>query len=179
MSITVPSPDKSTAPAIPSMFRPSGGGLLPGIPAQPSPEQAADAISAQTRLVPAKVGQSGRVQTVYIECPTWCVVDHADRVNYLEDVMHYSDFDVVQVATRTDDDLAHSAMMLNISSDPAAREPWRRSAHLVVNTTGSASDAYLTPALAEELADDLIAFAAQLRHKARQVRLLNQAEGQA
>lgn len=200
MSITVPSPDKGTATSIPAGFRPSGA-PLPGIPAQPlSAEEAAVRRSVdaqfpkvaaflaeenaqpaptQPRLVPAKVGQNGRVQTVYIECPSWCVVDHADRVNYLEDVMHYSDFDVVQVATLTDDDTAHSEVMVNISADPTARDSWRRSAHLVVNTNGSPSDAYLTPTMADDLADEMIAFAAQLRHKARLVRQLNAAEGQA
>lgn len=239
----------------PSMFRPSGG-LLPGIPVQPTANQAAD-TSASTeakladllrahgielehrpageddvtvmfgrteaggrvlsvgpasdlveavgfartvierhsilplnldpqymadrklmRLVPAKVGSAGRTQTVYIECPTWCAVDHADRVGFLEDVVHYSDCDIVQIPTLSDDDFAHSELMVNVSLDPSAADPRLREAHILINDAAS-TDAHLTPTMAEELADDLIAFAAQLRHKARQVRLFNRVEAQA
>jgi len=159
---------------VPSNVKPSGGLVLPGIPKQPTAEAVADAI-VQPRLVPAKVGRTGHVQTIHIECPAdWCVVDHMDRQTCLEDVMHYSDADIVQVPTLTDDDTAHSEMYANISSDPSASDPRLRAAHLVVND-GGRDDAYLTPDLADELADDLIAFAAQIRHKARQVRLYNKA----
>ncbi|MEV6398138.1 hypothetical protein AB0M39_25770 [Streptomyces sp. NPDC051907] len=126
------------------------------------------------RLVPAKVGPSGRTQIIHIECPEWCVVDHMDRMAHLDDVMHYSDCDVVQVSTLSDDDFAHSELYANISSDPSAADPRLRAAHITVNG-GSSTDAYLTADMAEELADELIAFAAQVRHKARIVRLHNQA----
>jgi hypothetical protein len=165
---------------VPSNVKPSGGLVLPAIPSQPqkaakqpTAQGAAPAIE-QARLVPARVGRTGHVQTVYIECPTWCVVDHMDRQTCLEDVMHYSDADVLQVSTLTDDDTSHSEMYANISSDPTATDPRLRAAHLVIND-GAPDDAYLTPDMADELADEMIAFAAQLRHKARQVRLYNKA----
>lgn len=145
-------------------------GLLPGIPAQP----AADA--KPSRLVPAKVGRPGHVQTIHIECADWCVIDHSERVGHLDDVMHYSDCDVVTVSTLTDDGTAHSELMLNVSSDPSASDPRLRAAHLVIND-GASTDAYLTPGMADELADELIAFAAQLRSQAQTVRLYNRAGG--
>lgn len=179
MSITVPSPDKGAGAQFPSMFRPSGGGLLPGIPVQPSAGQAADsASSSRPRLVPARVGPVDRVQTIWIECPDWCDVDHTDRQGCLEDITHYSGCDVVQVSTMTDDIYSHSELYANISSDPTASDQRLRAAHILIND-GGPNDAHLTPEMAEELADDLIAFAAQIRHKARQVRQFNQAEGQA
>jgi len=160
---------------VPSFVKPSGG-ILPSIPRQP---QAPVVETAAPRLVPAKVGPLGRVQTVYIPCPEWCVVDHMDRTANLDDVMHYSDGDIVQVSTLTDDVNAHSEMYANISVDPTAADPRLRAAHLVINNGASPNDAYLTPDMADELADEMIAFASQLRAKARIVRLHNQAGGQA
>ncbi|MFE3659084.1 DUF6907 domain-containing protein [Streptomyces sp. NPDC059165] len=175
MSITVPSPDKGSATSVPASFRPSGG-LLPGVPAQPSPVEPPAAVPPRSRLVPAKVGPAGRAQVVHVDCPDWCVIDHMERVGSLDDLMHWSDFDIVQILTLTDDDTAHSELMVNVSQDPTASDPRLRTAHMTLNNSGNAMDAYLTPDMAEELADDLIAFAAQLRHKARQVRLYNQAQ---
>ncbi|MCX4824863.1 hypothetical protein OG883_34425 [Streptomyces sp. NBC_01142] len=146
------------------------------LPESLDPEYLAD--RKLTRLVPAKVGPSGRAQVVYIECPEWCVVDHSDREGCLEDVMHYSDADVLQVLTLTDDDTAHSEIYATIASDPAASDRRLRAAHIVIND-GASTDAYVTPDMAEELADDLVAFAARLRHKARTVRLFNRAGGAA
>ncbi|WP_406306294.1 hypothetical protein OHA61_34275 [Streptomyces sp. NBC_00885] len=146
------------------------------LPASLDPEFLAD--RKLSRLVPAKVGRPGHIQTIHIECPEWCVMDHEDRVGHLDDVMHYSDFDVVTVLTLTDDETAHSELMLNVSSDPSASDPRLRAAHLVIND-GASTDAYLTPDMADELADDLIAFAAQLRNKARTVCLYNAAGSQA
>lgn len=131
-----------------------------------------------SRLVPAKVGQPGRVQVVHVPCPEWCVVDHLTRVTCLEDVVHFSDVDGVTVVTLTDDDTAHSAMTATIGSDPTASDPRLRAAHVLTNS-GQAEDACLTPDMADELADELIAFAAQLRGKARTARLFNRAEAQA
>ncbi|MFE0273777.1 DUF6907 domain-containing protein [Streptomyces sp. NPDC058992] len=179
MSITVPSPDKGSATSVPASFRPSGSGLLPGIPAQPAPEQAADASGRPgTRLVPAKIGRPGRIQTVYIECPEWCETDHSEREGSLDDVMHYGSADSVLVSTLTDDVTAHGELHATIAIDPAASDHRLRTAHIVV-ADGQPTDAYLSPEMGEELADDLIAFAAQLRHKARLVRLFNQARGEA
>jgi hypothetical protein len=160
---------------VPSNVKPSGGlvhpaiGELPAIPAQPKKRAKKVPAIEQARLVPARVGPEGRVQTVYIPCPEWCVVDHLERENHLEDVMHYSDGDGVQVPTLTDDDTGHSEVYVSISVDPTARDPRLRAAHVVI--TDAAGDAYLTPDMADGFADELIAFAAQVRHQARLVRL--------
>lgn len=131
--------------------------------------------SPQSRLVPALVGPPDRTQIIHIECPTsWCVVDHMDRVAFLDDVMHYSDCGVVQVSTMTDDDFAHSELYANVSSDPTAADPRLRAAHIVVND-GGPNDAYLTPEMAESFADDLIAFASQIRTAARTALVANRA----
>lgn len=171
MSKTVPSPVKPSGVPVPY---PSAA-MLPGIPKQRKADAPAVASSEQTRLVAATIGRFDRVQTVWIECPTWCVVDHSGREGCLEDVMHYSDAGIVQVSTMTDDVTAHSEMYVNVSVDPTAADPRLRAAHLVVND-GARDDAYLTPDMADELADDLIAFAAQIRAKARLVRLHNKAD---
>lgn len=163
--------------AIGSTPPPDALAALPGIPKQPTAKAVADSIKAsseQVRLVPATIGRFDRVQTVWIECPTWCVVDHSGREGCLEDVMHYSDAGVVQVLTMTDDVTSHSEMYVNVSLDPSASDSRLRAAHLVVND-GGRDDAYLTPDMADELADDLVAFAAQIRGKARLVRLYNKA----
>lgn len=170
MSNTVPTHVKPSGVPVPY---PSAA-MLPSIPKQRKAKAPAPASSDQARLVPAKVGPLGRVQTVWIPCPTWCVVDHLEHAGVLEDVMHYSDADILQVATLLDDDTAHSELYANISLDPTAADPRLRVSHIVIND-GAQDDAYLTPDMAEELADDLIAFGAQLREKARLVRLHNKA----
>ncbi|MFC7973916.1 DUF6907 domain-containing protein [Streptomyces cinereoruber] len=157
--------------SLPLAFRPA---KLQAVPSQPT---AADrSMSAQpvppVRLVPAVVGVKGREQRVYIECADWCVVDHTRGYNLLEDIAHYSDGDLVQVESFAYGDKAHSELSCMISADPSADDSRIREAHLLVDT-GSSEDARLTPEMAESLADDLIAFASQLRHKARQVSAFN------
>lgn len=137
--------------------------LLPGIPAQPAP---------QPRIVPAVVGRGGRSMQVYIECPEWCTNDHSTGNVELEDITHYSMSDVAQVPTFFNADTSHTDLTLTVSSDPTSCDPRCREAHLLVDT-GTDEEARLTPEMAEELADDLIAFASQLRHKARQVAAFN------
>lgn len=129
-------------------------------------------VTPGPRLVPAKIGPADLAQTAWIPCPEWCVVDHLDPMTCFDDIVHYSDADSVTVLTLTDDTTAHSELSLNISADPTARDPRLRAAHLVINDAASA-DAYLTPDMAEELADDLITFAVQIRMAARTARAAN------
>ena len=141
------------------------------VPTMPPPVAAA---SVTPRLAPALVGPADVAQAIWIPCHEWCVVDHLDRVTCLEDAVHYSDASVVTVLTLTDEGTAHSELMLNISSDPTARDPRLQAAHIVINDAAS-TDAYLTPEMAEELADDLITFAVKVRMAARTARTANQA----
>ncbi|MGY3845263.1 DUF6907 domain-containing protein [Streptomyces hydrogenans] len=144
-------------------------GLLSGIPAQPA---------SPVRLVPAVVGAKGRTQRVYIECPDWCTVDHSKRIDFLDDITHYSAADTLQISTFTDEDTSLWDMALQITADPVAEDRRMREAHLLVDV-GGGEQAHLTPEMADELADDLIAFASQLRHKARQVAAVTRKAAQA
>ena len=143
------------------------------------PEQTAVAAASVTpgsRLVPARVGPAGLTQAIYIPCPAWCAVDHLDPMTCFDDIVHYSEAESVTVSTLTDGDTAHSELMLNISADPTARDPRLQVAHIVVNDAAS-TDAYLTPDMAEELADDLITFAVKIRMAARTARQANRDTG--
>lgn len=150
--------------------------LLSGIPTQPD-RNSAPATSTPVRLVPAIIGRKGRTVQVYIECPEWCTVDHSTGNVQLEDITHYSTADVAQVPTFFSADTSHTDLTLSISSDPTSSDPRCREAHLLVDTCTD-EEARLTPELAEALADDLIAFASQLRHKARQVAAFNRKQAQ-
>ncbi|MFD8640773.1 DUF6907 domain-containing protein [Streptomyces zaomyceticus] len=146
--------------------------VLPVIPAQTDDRNSVPGISSPVRVMPAVVGKAGAAQRIYVECPDFCGVDHTKGYVELEDITHYSASDVAQVLTFLDDTTSHSDLTATIALDPTAEDPRKREAHLVVDT-GTFEEARLTPAMAEELADDLIAFASQLRHKARQVAAFN------
>lgn len=115
------------------------------------------------RLVPASIGRPGCVQTVYIECPAWCVVDHAEnREVAIEDITHYGPGAFVQVPSMLDDSTTVHEWYVNITADPASSDPRMRNAHLVVSNAGP-DDAHLTEEQAEELAGELERMAAEVR----------------
>lgn len=125
------------------------------------------------RLVPARIGRKGRMQIVYVECPVWCTEDHVANFQYdVEDITHYGDIDGVAVPTMLNPDEAHFTWSTRVASDPAAAEPSLRAAHVLVDD-GSPIEARLTPEMADDLANELIAFAAQIRAAARTARLAN------
>ena len=138
-----------------------------GIPAQPTTGQ------LQQRLVPALIGPEGSTQTVWIECPQWCLTDHREYA--LGDVVHYGDCgSVVEVPSLTlPDTESHCELMSAISCDPTATDERLRSAHVVVVVGETPLDAYATPEQAEQLAGQLDVFAQQLRRQARTVRAHN------
>jgi hypothetical protein len=147
---------------------------LPAIPQQPT---AAERSSLQpgARLVPALVGTFARNQVAYIPCPSWCTEDHTAEPSALEDVTHYADTDGVEVPSFTDDTTAAYVLLARLESDPVAGDPRMRGAHVLLWEDAAPTEARLTPEMAEELADDLVGFAAHLRHLARTARLANQA----
>jgi hypothetical protein len=115
------------------------------------------------RLVPAAIGRPGRVQTAWIPCPSWCVVDHAEnREVALEDVTHYGPGSFVQVPSMLDDSTAVHEIYVNITSDPVHEDPRMQAAHLVVSNC-SPDDAHLTEAQGEELAGELERMAGEIR----------------
>lgn len=129
------------------------------------------------RLVPAKVGRSEQTSViVYIEDPTWCTEDHvAEPVRDIEDIMHRSEpagFGVLSFSHNIPD----HELYAYIEADPLADKPVMKAAHIVVEDGGN-EYSYLTPAMADELADKVVGFAAHLRHLARDVRQANQTSG--
>jgi hypothetical protein len=135
------------------------------------------AIKPGHRLMPARIGRMGRMQTVYVECPVWCTQDHVANWNYdVEDITHYGDMAGMTVPTMLDPDVAHFTWSTRVACDPAAPEPSLRAAHVLIDDENP-DEARLTPDMADELASELIAFAAQIRSAARTARLHNAAAG--
>ncbi|NUQ96393.1 MAG: hypothetical protein HOY79_07435 [Streptomyces sp.] len=133
------------------------------------------AVRPGHRLMPALIGTINRAHVVHIECPDWCTDDHMDEPHGLEEVTHNAgdkDVEVVSI-----DDLTALALhwTARISAYPASPFAQARAAHIVVDDEGT--EARLTPEMAEELADDLVAFTAYLRQLAGTVRAANAAVG--
>lgn len=130
-------------------------------------------LSPGFRLVPALIGRPGRTQMIHLPCPSWCVLSHAgERQVAVEDVSHRGDVDHVQVSTMGDDDYSAFELYAQLYSDPASEDPRMRVA--AVTVTDGSRDAYLTPDMADETADELIAFAMRLKATAGAARLANQ-----
>lgn len=140
------------------------------VPAQTS----SSATSVTTRFVPASIGRPGRVQTVLLPCPSWCVLDHlAERQVAVEDVSHRGAPDHAQVPTMGDDFYSAFEVYTQLYSDPASDDPRMRVAAVVV--TDGSRDAYLTPDMTDETADELIVFALRMKEMASVARQANQA----
>lgn len=117
-------------------------------------------ISPTSRLVPAVVSGT----RVLIECADWCTVDHtADPDGPLEDVWHSSDYADLKAPHMgaADDMIAFARLGLDpMSSNPGLRKPF-----VVVDRGDEGS--YMTPDHADRFADNLEAFALQVRAMAR------------
>ncbi|MFV0136358.1 DUF6907 domain-containing protein [Streptomyces sp. HMX87] len=152
-------------------------GAIPQQPTAATVHPFPAAAPAAPRLVPASIGRPGNVQTVWLQCPTWCHVDHAEvREVAVEDVTHYGPGGGLQVPDMSDDSTAVLEWYVNITSDPASSDPRLRAAHLVVADGATANDANLTDDQAEELAAELERLAADIRHALRVVRASNRGE---
>lgn len=134
----------------------------------PVPQQSASAssvtptLSPGYRLVPASIGRPGRVQTAWIPCPHFCVLDHvAERQVAVEDISHRGAPDHAQVPSMDDDLYSAFEVYAQLYSDPVSEDPRLRVAAVVV--TDGSRDAYQTPEMADETADELIAFALRLK----------------
>ncbi|MFJ3289964.1 DUF6907 domain-containing protein [Streptomyces sp. NPDC086669] len=130
------------------------------------------AIKPDHRLVPARIGSFASSQVAFIECPAWCTEDHMDSPSYLVDIDHTGDVCAVQVPTFMEGDDDHF-WTARLEASPSSKDQRTRDAHLMVGDD-QRFEARLTADDAERLADDLIAFAAQLRALARTARLHNQ-----
>lgn len=152
--------------------------FLNGIPRPKSPIEGA-AVDPGARLVPALIRMTDphHPQVVYIECPRWCVEDHMEEQQSVEDITHWGDPGMVEVLTflTGTGQAARIDYVLNarLEADPSSADPRRRASHVIVWEDSSALAAQLTADMADELADDLVGFAAHLRHLARTVRVAN------
>lgn len=122
----------------------------------------------RVRLVPVTVGARDRVQTVYVECPWWCTEGHDERIGSLDDLVHNSGGSQAQIETQSDDLYYLSAQ---IATDPASSDEQLRAAHIRLG--GLVDDAALTPDLADDVADQLITLASQMRQQAAIARRFN------
>ncbi|MEV8036752.1 hypothetical protein [Streptomyces sp. NPDC086182] len=125
------------------------------------------------RLVPAAFGKPGQQSKVWVECPSWCADDHVQDWNqYAIDLDHWgscdASWDVDSIHQPGDRLLSLDA---RLHSDPAATDARLSAAHVLMDD--ESVQVYLTPEMAEKTADELIAFAAQIRHLARQARQFN------
>ncbi|MFG3488526.1 DUF6907 domain-containing protein [Streptomyces sp. NPDC047972] len=116
-----------------------------------------------SRLVPAMI--SG--VTVHIECPAWCTVDHvADPEGFLADIWHGGDYTHLHAPHMGSSDDMIAWARLGI--DPGSSTPAHRRPFVMVSQGGE--DKFQTPEQADAFADNLEAFAAQIRDLARQAR---------
>ena len=124
------------------------------------------------RLVPALIGTRKNAHVAHIECPVWCTDDHMSGPAAFEDIIHSSASEGVGITSflKPNGDLLMYAML---QADPAATDPRLRQAHIGIEHEG-VPDVH-TPEMAEAFADDLIAFALQIRTLARTARLHNAA----
>lgn len=134
------------------------------------------AIKAGFRLVPALIGTRRVNHIAYIECPVWCTEDHTDYPYTLDDIAHQGDDDA-EARVRSfaiDPSVATFAWSARLYSDPSATDPRMRAVHVML-TDETGLDAHATPEMTDQLADEMVAFAGQLRHRAQAARLHNRA----
>ena len=138
-----------------------------------SSEPLVASLASGMRLVPARVGRPGSVQTIHIECPSWCTQDHVEDWQYdIEDIEHTGARFSVEVPTMAGDEALYE-WYGRVSSDPWSSDVRMRSAHVLVGDC-SREDARLTPDMTDELADRVIAYGLELRAAARVARQASQ-----
>lgn len=124
--------------------------------------QPAATSAADTRIVPAMIDG----QRVFIECPTWCTIDHVrENQKFIVDVWHSGEFADLEAPRRngTPDLLAYARLGIDpFSNDAAMRRPF-----LFVEDGSSAEGSYLDAEHADTFADNLVAFAEKIRTMGR------------
>jgi hypothetical protein len=125
-------------------------------------------------LAPAAVGRNGRMQIVHLPCPNWCTEDHVgEPVGSVEDVMHRGDQCELTVESLAFAPIPHQ-LYAYLAADPVAADPRLRATYIAVDNADASLMAFLTPEMAEAVADNAIKFAEQVRALARTARLHNQ-----
>lgn len=139
-----------------------------------SPQPSVAGLAPGMRLAPARVGRPGNVQSIYVECPSWCTQDHVEDWQYdIEDIEHTGARFSVEVPTMADSSEPLYEWYGRVSSDPWSSDLRMRSAHVLVGDC-SREDARLTPDMTDELADKVIAYGLELRAAARVARQASQ-----
>lgn len=135
------------------------------------------AIAPGHHLAPVAIGAPGPTQQiVFVPCPDWCASNHVSSwVHFIDDLDHTGEEFAVHVRSFFNESTPAYTMTATIGCDPMSSDPKMRAAHVIVGDEGSV-DAYLTPEMAEEAADDLVKLAARIREAARTARLHNQNE---
>lgn len=129
------------------------------------------------QLVPALIGKPEASIFTPIECPTtWCTEDHVDEhVRNIEDVMHIGQAANLRVPSFAPGTATPISLHAEVQSDPVAADPRLRAAHIVIQDGGGSTYCHLDEDMTDSVADQLVAFASELRQKARTARLHNQA----
>ncbi|MQY32612.1 hypothetical protein SRB17_05660 [Streptomyces sp. RB17] len=138
---------------------------LPAIPAQPKAagqsQPIAPAVPAGFRLVPTLIGRPGNVATVWIQCPTWCHIDHAnDRQVAVEDVWHSGDFVDLELPHRGGKELL---AYFRLGLDPYSSDPAKRRTFVYGEDGDSVDGRYMDPQHIRDFCDRTEAAIAQLR----------------
>lgn len=130
---------------------------LSGIPSQSTPLP----VKPGYRLVPATVGRPGQTQTILVECPAWCVVDHAaERVAFIEDLNHSGERRGICLTPSRGDRVP---LEVYLAQWPGSSQGNDRP-YLAVDLDYEVTSYGRTAAMA--LADQLVAFAADVRRLA-------------
>ncbi|MFI6491246.1 DUF6907 domain-containing protein [Streptomyces sp. NPDC050564] len=130
-------------------------------PATPEPADQAAPLTDK-HIVPALVDG----QYVFLECPTWCVIDHVrENQKFLADVWHSGPFADLEAPRRADTPLLFAYARLGI--DPFSSDDEMRRPFLFVEDGVSAEGSYMDAEHAEQFADNLVAFAEKIRTMGR------------
>lgn len=135
---------------------------LPSIPAQPTAaEQSLPTLKPGFRLVPTLIGRPDNAAPVWIECPSWCHIDHAnDRQVAIEDVWHSGDFVDLELPHRDGKELL---AYFRLGLDPYSNDPAKRRT-FVYGEDGDAVDGrYMDPQHIRDFCDRTEAAITQLR----------------
>jgi hypothetical protein len=140
-----------------------------------SPVPAAPVASPDHRLAPAAIGRSYEpAQIVWVECANWCTEDHvAGRQVAVEDIVHSSETSATAVGSFLSPGNVFE-LYATVKADASTHDPRLHRAHIVLDD-GGGEDAFLTEEMAEEVADRLVKFAAEIRALARTARMANAA----
>lgn len=133
------------------------------IPTQPTAANRRISLKPGYRLVPTLIGRPDNAATVWIECPTWCTLDHAnDRQVAVEDVWHSGDFIDLEMPHQDGTELL---AYFRLGLDPCSDDPAKRRPFVYGEDGDSATGRHMS-------AEDIREFCARMERTAAQLRML-------